>query len=62
MERRAFLNRSLAVVGGAALAGAAGLPAQAAAPRPPVRLVGPARALSRYPADRAPLQQEPFLR
>ncbi|MFB7569677.1 beta-L-arabinofuranosidase domain-containing protein [Streptomyces sp. NPDC056165] len=62
MERRAFLNRSMAVVGGAALAGAAGLPAQAAAPRPPVRLVGPARALSRYPANRAPLQQEPFLR
>ncbi|MEU3348984.1 beta-L-arabinofuranosidase domain-containing protein [Streptomyces sp. NPDC006700] len=62
MERRTFLNRSLAVVGGATLAGAAALPAQAAAPRPPVHLVGPARALGRYPANRAPLRQEPFLR
>jgi hypothetical protein len=61
MERRTFLTRSLAVTGGAALAGATGLPARAAAPRGPVHLVG-ARDGAHYTGNRAPLQPEAFLR
>ncbi|MFK4148929.1 beta-L-arabinofuranosidase domain-containing protein [Streptomyces sp. NPDC004065] len=62
MERRTFLNGSLAVAGGAALAAAPAPPAQAAAPGPPVRPAGPARPLNGHPGNRAPLRQEPFLR
>lgn len=62
MERRIFLTRTLAAAGGVAMSGMAALPAQAAAPRPPVELVGPARNASHYPASRAPLRQTPFLR
>ncbi|MCT2590307.1 glycoside hydrolase family 127 protein [Streptomyces sp. N2-109] len=62
MERRQFLAGTLAVSGGIALSGMAGLPAQAAAPRPPVELVGPTRKAAHYPVNRAPLQSTPFLR
>ncbi|WP_037571989.1 beta-L-arabinofuranosidase domain-containing protein [Phaeacidiphilus oryzae] len=60
MDRRRFLARSLVLAGGAALAGFTGLPAQAAAPRPGLGLVGAGGPC--YPANRAPLQREPFLR
>jgi hypothetical protein len=64
MERRTFLATSLAVTGSAAVAGATALPAAAAGTAdtaaPAGAAAGPAG--PHYPANRAPLQQEAFLR
>src|SRR4051812_31514931 len=66
MERRTFLGRSLAITGGAAVAGLPARPARAArADADTVRVLRTVEATSaggHYTPNRAPLRPEPFLK